>query len=97
MRIFFQIGLFTPDLAFDAIVKKQIERLKDPCMKCIDLVVTELLNIVHTCTESVSAFCDCIAENYKRFKYFLDVEISQIKRNCGASDNITCEEKRSFL
>lgn len=48
-----QIGLFTPDLAFDAIVKKQIARLKEPCLKCVDLVVTELLNVVHSCTETV--------------------------------------------
>ncbi|KAG5881863.1 hypothetical protein JTB14_022448 [Gonioctena quinquepunctata] len=51
-----RIGLFTPDLAFDAIVKKQIARLKDPCMKCVDLVIAELLNIVHSCTEQMSRF-----------------------------------------
>ncbi|KAJ8933482.1 hypothetical protein NQ314_013980, partial [Rhamnusium bicolor] len=46
-----RIGLFTPDLAFDAIVKKQIARLMEPCLKCIDLVITELLAVVHSCTE----------------------------------------------
>ncbi|KAJ8937713.1 hypothetical protein NQ318_015456, partial [Aromia moschata] len=51
-----RIGLFTPDLAFDAIVKKQISRLKEPCMKCVDLVVTELLAVVHSCTEKMSRF-----------------------------------------
>ncbi|CAG9765057.1 unnamed protein product [Ceutorhynchus assimilis] len=51
-----RIGLFTPDLAFDAIVKKQIGRLKEPCLKCINLVVGELLNITHFCTERMSRY-----------------------------------------
>ncbi|XP_072397963.1 dynamin-like isoform X2 [Diabrotica undecimpunctata] len=51
-----RIGLFTPDLAFDAIVKKQICRLKDPCLKCVDLVSAELLNVVHNCSAQMSRF-----------------------------------------
>ncbi|XP_016146384.1 dynamin-2-like, partial [Sinocyclocheilus grahami] len=43
-------GLFTPDLAFEAIVKKQIIKLKEPCLKCIDLVIQELINTVRQCT-----------------------------------------------
>uniref|UniRef100_A0A672JV79 Dynamin-3-like n=1 Tax=Sinocyclocheilus grahami TaxID=75366 RepID=A0A672JV79_SINGR len=37
-------GLFTPDMAFEAIVKKQVVKIKEPCIKCIDLVVQELIN-----------------------------------------------------
>lgn len=47
------MGLFTPDMAFEAIVKKQISRLKEPSLKCVDLVVTELSNVVRMCTERV--------------------------------------------
>ncbi|KPP72577.1 Dynamin-2-like [Scleropages formosus] len=39
-------GLFTPDMAFEVIVKKQVIKLKEPCLKCIDLVVQELINTV---------------------------------------------------
>ncbi|KAM4598715.1 dynamin-2 isoform 4-T4 [Polymixia lowei] len=39
-------GLFTPDLAFEAIVKKQILKLKEPSLKCVDLVVSELTALV---------------------------------------------------
>ncbi|KAI8429663.1 hypothetical protein MSG28_000238 [Choristoneura fumiferana] len=46
-----RVGLFTPDMAFEAIVKKQIGRLKEPCLKCVDLVVQELSNVVRVCTE----------------------------------------------
>uniref|UniRef100_A0A8D0ZHK8 Dynamin-2 n=2 Tax=Sus scrofa TaxID=9823 RepID=A0A8D0ZHK8_PIG len=43
-------GLFTPDLAFEAIVKKQVVKLKEPCLKCVDLVIQELINTVRQCT-----------------------------------------------
>ena len=48
------MGLFTPDMAFEAIVKKQIARMKEPSIKCIDLVVQELSNVVRTVAEKVS-------------------------------------------
>uniref|UniRef100_H3D9B9 Dynamin-2 n=1 Tax=Tetraodon nigroviridis TaxID=99883 RepID=H3D9B9_TETNG len=49
-------GLFTPDLAFEAIVKKQIIKLKEPCVKCIDLVIQELINTVRQCTNKLGSF-----------------------------------------
>lgn len=48
-----RVGLFTPDMAFEAIVKKQISQLKEPILKCIDLVVQELSAVVRICTEKV--------------------------------------------
>uniref|UniRef100_A0A8W4F979 Dynamin-2 n=1 Tax=Sus scrofa TaxID=9823 RepID=A0A8W4F979_PIG len=47
-------GLFTPDLAFEAIVKKQVVKLKEPCLKCVDLVIQELINTVRQCTSKVT-------------------------------------------
>ncbi|XP_030645515.1 dynamin-2 isoform X6 [Chanos chanos] len=49
-------GLFTPDLAFEAIVKKQIVKLKSPCIKCIDLVIQELINTVRQCTLKLNSY-----------------------------------------
>ena len=46
-------GLFTPDLAFETIVKKQIQKLLEPSLKCVDMVVSELTNVVRKCTEKV--------------------------------------------
>jgi dynamin GTPase len=43
--------LFTPDIAFEVIVKKQIEKLKEPAIKCVDLCITELTNLVHKLTD----------------------------------------------
>uniref|UniRef100_A0A672HJ86 Dynamin-2 n=1 Tax=Salarias fasciatus TaxID=181472 RepID=A0A672HJ86_SALFA len=49
-------GLFTPDMAFEAIVKKQVIKLKDPCLKCVDLVVTELVTLIRKCTEKLGSY-----------------------------------------
>ncbi|XP_029107923.1 dynamin-2-like isoform X4 [Scleropages formosus] len=49
-------GLFTPDLAFEAIVKQQILKLKEPSLKCVDLVVTELSALVQKCTEKLASY-----------------------------------------
>ncbi|VDM09779.1 unnamed protein product [Wuchereria bancrofti] len=51
-----RVGLFTPDMAFEAIVKKQIERLKEPSLKCVDLVVNELASVVRQCAECVARY-----------------------------------------
>ena len=48
-----RVGLFTPDAAFEAIVTKQIAPLKEPSIKCIDLVVQELTNVVRMVSEKV--------------------------------------------
>ena len=42
-------GLFTPDQAFEAIVQKQIDKLREPCVRCVDMVVTELTNVIRKC------------------------------------------------
>lgn len=41
-------------MAFEAIVKKQIVKIKEPCIKCIDLVVQELINTVRQCSNKVN-------------------------------------------
>ena len=48
------MGLFTPDMAFEAIVKEQIVKLLPPSIKCVDLVSTELNDVVQKCSEGVS-------------------------------------------
>ena len=65
-----RVGLFTPDLAFEAIVKKQISRLKEPSLKCLDLVVIELTNVILECTEKV----DYCPSNFFFTNIFLELE-----------------------
>ena len=49
-------GLFTPDMAFEAVVKKQIGKLKGPSLKCVDQVISELTNVVHKCSTKMSRY-----------------------------------------
>lgn len=51
-----RVGLFTPDLAFDAIVKTQIIRLREPSLKCVDLVIQELGTVFKQCTGKLSRY-----------------------------------------
>jgi dynamin 1/3 len=48
-------GLFTPDKAFEYIVQMQVAKFEDPIMKCVDMVVSELLLIIHEATCKVSS------------------------------------------
>ncbi|XP_034085615.1 dynamin 3a isoform X4 [Gymnodraco acuticeps] len=49
-------GLFTPDMAFEAIVKKQLSCLKRPCIKCVDMVSQELISTLYQCINKLSSF-----------------------------------------
>nr|KAF6348270.1 dynamin 2 [Myotis myotis] len=43
-------------MAFEAIVKKQIVKLKEPSLKCVDLVVSELATVIKKCAEKLSSY-----------------------------------------
>ncbi|XP_077479702.1 dynamin-1a isoform X3 [Stigmatopora argus] len=49
-------GLFTPDLAFEAIVKKRIQKLKEPTLKCIDMVLSELIFTIQKCSQKLAQY-----------------------------------------
>ncbi|XP_072005642.1 dynamin-2 isoform X4 [Engystomops pustulosus] len=89
-------GLFTPDLAFEAIVKKQVVKLKEPCLKCVDLVIQELINTVRQCTVKLASYprlreeSERIVTTYVRERegktkeqilLLIDIELSYINTN----------------
>lgn len=47
-------NLFTPHVAFVAVAKTQIEKLREPIAVCINLVLDELLIAIRLCTKHVS-------------------------------------------
>lgn len=51
-----RVGLFTPDMAFEAIAKTQIAKLKTPSLKCIELVVSELSCVIRQCAERMARY-----------------------------------------
>lgn len=51
-----RVGLFTPDMAFEAITKRQIAQLKEPVIKCVDMVIVELSNVVRMCADKMNRY-----------------------------------------
>lgn len=51
-----RVGLFTPDQAFEAIVRDHIRRLSTPSLKCIELVLAELFDVINKCTEKMRKY-----------------------------------------
>ncbi|CAH1272259.1 DNM1 [Branchiostoma lanceolatum] len=89
-------GLFTPDMAFEAICKRQIAKLKEPSLKCVDMVINELNNVVRQCGEKMGRYPQLreeterivtthIREREQRAKdqvaIFVDVNIAYINTN----------------
>lgn len=42
-------AIFIPEISFELLVKRQIKRLRDPCLRCVELVHNEMLRIVQHC------------------------------------------------
>jgi dynamin GTPase len=51
-----RVGLFTPDQAFEAIVRDLIRRIGEPSTFCVEMVVRELLNVINSCTEKMRKY-----------------------------------------
>ena len=47
-------GIFTPDIAFDSIVKGLINKMKEPSLRCVDLVINELTQNIKRSSQEVS-------------------------------------------
>jgi len=48
-------ALFVPEVSFELLVKRQIRRLEEPGLRCIELVHEELQRIIQHCGTQVSA------------------------------------------
>ncbi|KAK7896017.1 hypothetical protein WMY93_021342 [Mugilogobius chulae] len=92
-------GLFTPDMAFETIVKRQIGKIKEPCTKCVDMVISELVNTVRQCTKKVLLLIDIelsyMNTNHEDFIGFANAQqrINQMnkKKTAGNQDEIMPE------
>ncbi|CAH3034313.1 unnamed protein product [Pocillopora meandrina] len=91
-----RVGLFTPDMAFEAIVKRQIEKLRSPAVKCVDMVMSELTNVIKKCTDPIDKYPllrDQVekivvehgrkgeAKSKDQVKTFIDMELAYINTN----------------
>jgi dynamin 1-like protein len=64
-------SLFVPEVSFELLVKKQIMRLEDPVLRCVELVHEELQRIVAQCEE---------AKNLARFPRLHDKIIETVTK-----------------
>ena len=65
-------------MAFEAIVKKQIARLKEPSIKCIDLVVQELTNVVRYVSEKVCSLVPTVVVTSNENRCFIFRHVAKI-------------------
>ena len=48
-------ALFVPEVSFELLVKRQVKRLEDPGLRCVELVHEELQRIIQHCGAQVRA------------------------------------------
>jgi dynamin 1/3 len=92
----------------EVIVKSQIEKLKDPIMKCVDSVASKMAEMVTTCTERMAAFpklqwyvesrvSDLLRDNPKKCRVqlaqHLDIELMYINTKHPDFDRFARESK----
>lgn len=91
-----RVGLFTPDKAFDVLMKRQIARLLEPSLMCVDMVSTELGAIIQKCSEGMAKYprlrdeTERILSTYLReqeqkckehLKLVIDIELAYMNTN----------------
>lgn len=91
-----RVGLFTPDMAFEAVAKRLIEKMMAPCYKCVDMVSTELHEIINEIGRSMDGFPrlrdeierlghgfinECEAKMKDQVKLRIDIELSYMNTN----------------
>jgi len=43
-------------MAFETIVKKQVKKIREPCLKCVDMVISELISTVRQCAKKLQQY-----------------------------------------
>uniref|UniRef100_A0A8C9YRZ8 Interferon-induced GTP-binding protein Mx n=1 Tax=Sander lucioperca TaxID=283035 RepID=A0A8C9YRZ8_SANLU len=83
-------GLFTPDLAFEAIVKKQIQKLKEPTLKCIDMVVSELTSTIRNHFYNLYIELSYMNTNHEDFIGFANAQqrLNQMNKKKAAGNQV---------
>lgn len=60
-------ALFVPEVSFELLVKRQIKRLEEPSLRCVELVHEELQRIIQHCS-SFSTQVRCTSADYSVLK-----------------------------
>ncbi|KAI6646167.1 Dynamin-1 isoform X10 [Oopsacas minuta] len=77
-------GIFTPDIAFDSIVKGLINKMKEPSLRCVDLVINELGQNIKKSAQELSRFPK------------LQEEVERLARNFIRDQELKCKDQISL-
>jgi len=72
-------GTFSSNSALETVIKKQIEKLRDPCLRCLDLVVQELSHVVIT---SINTALHKFPKLKDLVEYILQEHIAMVESQC---------------
>lgn len=56
--------MFVPEVSFELLVKRQIKRLEEPSLRCVELVHEEMQRIIQHC----SNYSTQVTEKWNRFR-----------------------------
>eukprot|EP00118_Oscarella_pearsei_P005729 m.26335 g.26335 ORF g.26335 m.26335 type:complete len:695 (+) comp29242_c0_seq3:103-2187(+) len=77
-------ALFVPEIAFELLVKRQIKRLEDPSLRCVELVYEELQRIIQCCGRNI--------QELQRFPHLqeriFDVVMNLIRSRIGPTNQM---------
>ncbi|XP_077462932.1 dynamin 3a isoform X2 [Stigmatopora argus] len=86
-------GLFTPDMAFQAIVKNQISKLKIPCFTFVDMVCKELVSTISECFSKLSSFPKLREETER----LVTTEIREQERTCREQISLLIDMQLAYI
>lgn len=72
-------------MAFEAIVKKQLVKLKEPSLKCVDLVVSELATVIKKCAEKVTGLAPLVPHQFPPHRFFIGISPEHLDSPAGGN------------
>lgn len=72
-------------MAFEAIVKKQLVKLKEPSLKCVDLVVSELATVIKKCAEKVTGLAPPVPHQFPPHHFFTGISPEHLDSPAGGN------------
>ncbi|PAA71346.1 hypothetical protein BOX15_Mlig022330g1 [Macrostomum lignano] len=76
-------ALFVPEISFELLVKRQIKRLEEPCLRCVELVHEELQRIIQHCSSQQE-----MLRFPKLYERIMDVVTSLLRTRLGPTNSM---------
>lgn len=90
MKLFFSFV----QVSFELLVKRQIRRLEEPSLRCVELVHEEMQRIVQHCGNEVQQEMIRFPKLYERI---VDVVTQLLRRRLPTTNAMVCREHNFFL